>query len=177
MNGARTAPNAAQSKRKTPCLTGPHATPLATMMKIALSFISLLLSLSAASAADPIMLPPMPVLKPIFFAAGGKSGTVGGHVLRGERNLYSLIADAGQLLTVSITTPDNNAVFQIYEPGTKIERGADGALQFTAKALHAAGSAEDTTRWVGRLPSRGTYIIVIGSTRGNASYSMDVKIE
>ncbi len=147
------------------------------MMKIALSFLSLLLSLSAASAADPITVPPIPVPRPIFFAAGGKSGTVGGHVLRGERNLYSLIADAGQLLTVSITTPDNNAVFQIYEPGAKIERDANGTLRFTGKALHAAGEAEDATRWAGRLPSRGTYIIVIGSTRGNASYSMDVKIE
>ena len=147
------------------------------MIKIALSFLSLLLSLATASAADPITLSPIPVPRPIFFAAGGKSGTVGGHVLRGERNLYSLIADASQLLTVSITTPDNNAVFQIYEPDTKIERASDGTLQFTGKELHAAGAAEDTTRWVGRLPSRGTYIIVIGGTRGNASYSMDVKIE
>ncbi|MDB5489081.1 MAG: hypothetical protein JWQ58_2796, partial [Reyranella sp.] len=36
---------------------------------------------------------------------------------------------------------------------------------------------EDATRWAGRLPRKGTYIIAVGSTRGNANYSMDVKIE
>ncbi|HEY6981731.1 hypothetical protein [Reyranella sp.] len=32
-------------------------------------------------------------------------------------------------------------------------------------------------RWSGRLPRAGTYLIVIGSTRGNARYSIDVKVE
>jgi hypothetical protein len=143
-------------------------------MKVALSFFALLLSLSAASAADPA---PVPVPRPIFFAAGAKSGTVGGHVLRGERNLYSVAAEAGQFMTVSITAPANNAVFQIYEPETRVGRGADGIVEFAGKALPGARESEDATRWAGRLPMRGTYLIVVGSTRGNAGFSMDVKIE
>ena len=146
------------------------------MMKIALSFFALLLSLHAVpgrlEAADPT-----PVPRPIFFAAGAKSGTVGGHVLRGERNLYSLTADEGQFMTVSMTAPAGNVVFQIYEPDTTIGRDGDGMLTLTGKALRAAGPGDDATRWTGRLPRKGTYIIAVGSTRGNAGYSMDVKIE
>ena len=80
-------------------------------------------------------------------------------------------------MTITITAPDDNAVFQIYEPGTTLGRDADGVLQFNGKALRAAGDGDDTTRWSGRLPVTGTYLIAIGSTRGNARYSMDVKIE
>lgn len=120
---------------------------------------------------------PVPVPKPIFFARGSSSGTAGGHVLRGERALYSLKAAAGQTLTVTITTPDDNAVFQIYQPDTAIGRDADGLLEFKGTALHGAADGEDATRWSGRLPRAGTYLIVVGSTRGNARYSMDVKVE
>jgi hypothetical protein len=141
-------------------------------MKIALSFLALLLSLTGAMAAEPIPSP-----KPIFFATGSSSGTVGGRVMRGERNLYSVKATAGQTMTVTMTTPDDNAVFQIYQPGTTIGRDNDGLLEFHGTALHGAGDGEDTTRWTGRLPVAGVYLIVVGSTRGNARYSMDVKIE
>jgi hypothetical protein len=146
------------------------------MMKTALSVFSLFLVLIAApaglSAADPV-----PAPRPIYFSSGAKSGTVGGHVQRGEFNLYSLVGDAGQFMTVSMTTPGGNAVFQIYEPDTAIGRDGAGQLTFTGKALRSGGPGEDATRWTGRLPRKGTYIIAIGSTRGNANYSMDVKIE
>jgi hypothetical protein len=135
--------------------------------------LSAILSLGGvASAAEPI-----PTPKPFFFATGSTSGTVGGHVLRGERNLYSLKATKGLTMTVTISAPDGNAVFQIYEPDTKIGRDDDGILEFKGKALPSAGDGDDTTRWTGRLPKSGSYIIVVGSTRGNARYSMDVKIE
>jgi len=134
--------------------------------------IALLLPLQHGWAAEPIPSP-----KAIFFATGSSSGTVGGRVLRGERNLYSLKATTGQTLTVTMTTPDDNAVFQIYEPGTTIGRDSDGLLEFHGKSLQGAGDGEDTTRWTGRLPRTGTYLIVVGGTRGNARYSMDVKIE
>jgi hypothetical protein len=127
---------------------------------------------AVAMAAEPIPSP-----KPFYFATGSSSGTVGGHVLRGERNLYSLKAQAGQNMTVTLTAPDANAVFQVYEPGTTIGRDNDGFLEFHGTALPGAGETQDTTRWQGRLPKSGTYLIVVGGTRGNARYSMDVKIE
>jgi hypothetical protein len=141
-------------------------------MKTVLSLLLLVLGAAIVQAAEPV-----PTPKPIFFAKGSSSGTVGGHMLRGERNLYSLKAGAGQTLTIEMTAPDNNAVFQVYEPGTTIGRDADGLLEFHGKALAGANDGDDATRWSGRLPQSGTYIVVVGGTRGNARYSLDVKIE
>ena len=141
-------------------------------MRVMALLLALLLGATAVGAAEPVPTPKM-----IFFATGSTRGTAGGHVLRGARDLYSVKAMAGQIMTVTITAPDDNAVFQIYEPGAQIGRDADGLLQFTGKALANADDGDDATRWSGRLPRTGTYLIVIGSTRGNARYSMDVKIE
>jgi hypothetical protein len=134
--------------------------------------VAVLLGIGGALAAEPV-----PTPKKFFFATGSTRGTAAGHVLRGTRDLYSLTASAGQIMTVTITAPDDNAVFQLYEPDASITRDADGLLVLTGKALHGAGEGEDATRWSGRLPRTGTYLISIGSTRGSARYSMDVKIE
>ena len=142
------------------------------MAPLLMLLLAAVAALTAAGAAEPVPTPKM-----IFFATGSTRGTVGGHVLRGAPHLYSLKVSAGQIMTVTITAPDDNAVFQIYEPGVQIARDADGLLQFTGTALAHAGDGDDTTRWNGRLPRTGTYLIVIGSTRGNARYSVDVKIE
>jgi hypothetical protein len=80
-------------------------------------------------------------------------------------------------MTITMTAPDDNAVFQIYEPGTTLGRDADGILEFHGTPLHVAGDGNDATRWSGRLPRTGTYLIAVGSTRGNARYSMDIRIE
>ena len=144
-------------------------------MKTVLAFLALALSFAAEAAV--MAAEPIPSPKPIFFSTGSTSGTVGGRVLRGERNLYSVNAKAGQTMTVTITTPDGNAVFQLYEPGTTIGRDNDGLLEFHGQALHGAADGEDATRWSDRLPKSGSYLIVVGSTRGNARFSMDVKIE
>ena len=139
-------------------------------MKSVVTFLLLALFLATASAAEPL-----PAPKPVYFATGSTRGTVGGRVVRGAFDLYSLKAAEGQFLTVTITVPDDNAVFQIYEPGLVVGRDAEGALEFKGQALRAPGS--DDTRWSGRLPRAGTYVIAIGSTRGSGRYSMDVKIE
>jgi len=146
-------------------------------MRLILSFcLALLLAIPAVLAADTAA-QPVPKARPIFFARGSTSGTAGGHVMRGDRDLYSLSAAKRQILTVTVTAPDNNAVFQIYEPGTQVRRAPDGSLEFVGKALPAADSGNDATRWSSRLPRTGTYLIVVGSTRGNARYSIDVKVE
>lgn len=142
---------------------------LATVLLLLLGFAA---ALTAAGAAEPVPTPKM-----IFFASGSTRGTVGGQVLRSTPHLYSLKALTGQIMTVTITAPDDNAVFQIYEPGVQIARDADGLLQFTGTALAHAGDGDDATRWNGRIPRTGTYLVVVSSTRGNARYSIDVKIE
>jgi hypothetical protein len=137
-----------------------------------LSLVLLLLAAGSARAAEPV-----PTPRKFFFATGSTRGTVGGHVLRGRRDLYSLQASAGQIMTITLTAPDDNAVFQVWEPNTALTQDADGVLEFKGTALRGAGETDDATRWTGRLPRTGVYLIAIGSTRGNARYSMDIKVE
>jgi hypothetical protein len=113
--------------------------------------------------------------KPIQFAVGKSSGKVAGGVIRGDRDVYSLDARAGQKMTVTISSVESNAVFQIYAPGAKATRGDDGIVEFSGKML--PGADGDTTNWSGRLPANGAYLIEVGGTRGNATYELTVSIE
>jgi hypothetical protein len=142
------------------------------MLRVFALILALLLPLGTAMAAEPV-----PTPKKIFFATGSTRGTAGGHVVRGTPDLYSLTVSTGQSMTVTLTMPDDNAIFQIYEPGTTLGRDADGVLEFHGTSLHAAGDGNDATRWSGRLQRTGTYLIAVSSTRGNARYSMDIRIE
>lgn len=114
------------------------------------------LSFAAIVSADGIT-------KRIKFAKGRSSTTISGTVIRGDRDTYILGARAGQRMTVRITSLENNAVFQIEAP--------DGSY------LDGAGEMDDARSWSGRLPGSGDYRIVVGGTRGNASYKVTVSIK
>jgi hypothetical protein len=101
--------------------------------------------------------------KRIKFPKGFSGVTLKGGVIRGDRDVYLLKAGKGQTMKVTITSTENNAVFQIYAPN--------------AKALKGADETDDATKWKGRLPLAGDYQIVVGGTRGNASYSITVEVE
>jgi hypothetical protein len=64
---------------------------------------------------------------------------------------------------VRISSLEDNAVFQIYVPGHE-------------QTLDGAGEGDDATEWSGELPVSGDYRIVVGGTRGNASYRLEVTI-
>jgi hypothetical protein len=100
---------------------------------------------------------------PIRFAKGSHSAEVRGSLLRGEVRRYSLNARAGQRMHVRIGSVEKNAVFQLYRPRS-------GA------ALPGAEEGKDAQSWSGALPVDGTYLLVVGSTRGNASYTLLVSI-
>ena len=104
------------------------------------------------------------VKKKLQFARGSSSATVNGTVIRGERDRYYLGAKKGQTMSVKITSAEDNAVFQVYLPGEE-------------EALSGAGDGDDATDWSGELPRDAEYVIVVGGTRGNASYTMKVSIE
>jgi len=104
------------------------------------------------------------VKKKIQFARGSSSATVQGAVIRGERDRYYLGAKKGQTMSVKITSEEDNAVFQVYLPGEE-------------DALPGAGDGDDAKDWSGELPRDAEYIIVVGGTRGNASYRLKVSIE
>lgn len=94
----------------------------------------------------------------IQFAPGAVNAFVEGGVVRGTRNIYLLRAKKGQTMTLKITSLEQNAVFDIQAPNGKF-------LQ------------QEATSWRGELPLTGDYSVIVGGTRGNASYKLDVMIE
>lgn len=117
-----------------------------------------------------------PPVKQIHFAPGASVGEARGGIVRGERALYAINAASGQQMTVRITSPENNAVFQLYWPGARAEM-EDGAVRVDGTALRGANEGDDATQWSGALPASGNYLIVIGGTRGNAAYSLNISIK
>jgi len=103
------------------------------------------------------------ITKTVKFARGTSSATYSGAIVRGDRNTYILGAKAGQTMTVKVTSLEKNAVFQIENP--------DGEY------LDKAGEGEDAMTWKGELPDNGNYKIIVGGTRGNASYKLTVSIK
>ena len=93
-----------------------------------------------------------------------ESKTVSGSVIRGERARHTVNAKAGQTLNVDITSDEDNAVFQVYLPG---EKGA----------LPGAGEVDDAKKFSGKVPTDGEYVIVVGPTRGNATYKLSYSIK
>jgi len=103
--------------------------------------------------------------KPIRFAPGATSAELSGSVLRGERDLYAIEARRGQTMTLHISAPEKNAVFQLYRPGAKLTPGESGS-DVTGDTLPGAGEEDDATRWTGKLPQTGRYLIVVGARGG-----------
>ena len=93
----------------------------------------------------------------IRFASGGSSAVISDAVVVGERNRYTLEAAAGQTMNVDVVSLENNAVFDVYGPGDTLLAGET----MTASIV---------------LPESGVYILILGATRGNASYDLTVEI-
>lgn len=125
-----------------------------TIMLLAAVVIGSAIAPSGAGAAE--------YTSRVQFAAGSSSATLKGGVVRGDRDIYILGARAGQVMDVSITSLEKNAVFQIVAPG-----GGE---------LPGAREGDDAMKWSGKLPRAGDYRIVVGGTRGNASYTLRVGI-
>lgn len=93
----------------------------------------------------------------IQFPRGAVSTVVENSVVRGERDIYLLRAQRRQRMTLNITSVEQNAVFDIQAPnGAYLKQGV--------------------TSWNGVLPRTGDYSIIVGGTRGNATYSLDVTV-
>ncbi|NNE99244.1 MAG: hypothetical protein HKN25_09530 [Pyrinomonadaceae bacterium] len=89
----------------------------------------------------------------VRFKKGATSATYKNAVIRAQQNRYILGASGGQLMSVSISSLENNAVFDVQSPGGKV-------------------LAREKRRWSGRLPADGKYRIIVSGTRGNATYTV-----
>jgi hypothetical protein len=93
----------------------------------------------------------------IQFARNANSAVLENSVVRGTRDIYLLGARARQKMTVSISSVEDNAVFDIIAPNQK-----------TIK--------QEAKSWSFVLPATGDYRIIVGGTRGNATYRLRVEI-
>ena len=116
-----------------------------------------------SSAEEPASLPAVldgvtvRVDEEIKFSPGGTSATVAGAVILGERDVYRIGAREGQTLELSIVSLEDNAVFDVLDPnGSTIETEV------------MASESE--------LFITGDYLVVVGGTRGNATYELAVSI-
>ncbi len=116
----------------------------------------------AVDEDDEDEVPAAGLTKTVKFSKGGSSATYSDAVIRGEQNTYILGASAGQTMNVSISSLENNAVFQI--------KGPNGYLPGTAPG-------KDARSWSGTLPANGKYNIIVGGTRGNATYKVSFSIK
>lgn len=116
------------------------------------------------------------VVQEVHFAKGKNSTLIKQSVIRGESDQYFLTAKAGQKMAVSITALEKNAAFTIYQPGYEAAKDADGILEIKGATLKGAGEGDDATAWKGALPSSGKYLILVGGTRGNATYKLKISI-
>jgi hypothetical protein len=124
--------------------------------KLTAAFIGLLLAATFAFAAQEGL------TKRVRFARGRTTATLKNSVVRGTRDRYMVGARAGQKMTVSITSVERNAVFTIHAP--------------SHDTLEGAGEAHDARSWSGKLPESGDYVIEVGGTRGNATYTLKLTV-
>lgn len=95
--------------------------------------------------------------KSVQFESGSFGTTVVNAVVRGDRDVYVLRALAGQRLTLSIGSLENNAVFDVLSPGKRLLAEESKDADFS-------------------LPDTGDYKVIVGGTRGNASYTLNFMI-
>lgn len=142
----------------------------AAACRFAIPFFGLLAAtpcLAAAASCD----------KPaaLHFAPGSSSGVQTGGIARGELACWTVSAKAGQTMSVTLVSPESNAVMQAYAPGWKVSK-ADTEFSFDGPALKGAAEGDDAPGWTGTLPANGKYLIVLGTTRGGGAYTMTVTI-
>lgn len=94
----------------------------------------------------------------VKFDRGATSKTIKNSVIRGTRDTYLLGASKGQQMNLRITSLEDNAVFDVVSPDGQI-------LQ------------QEARNWSAKLPKNGDYQIVVGGTRGNATYELTTAIK
>lgn len=93
----------------------------------------------------------------VQFEAGRNSTVIDHAVLQGERDVYLLNAQGGQQMEVALTSIEQNAAFDVVSPSGDI--------------LTTEAQSETVL-----LPHTGDYQVIVGSTRGNATYELQITI-
>jgi hypothetical protein len=86
---------------------------------------------------------------------------------------FVIDARSGQRMTVTATSPDDAAVFQIYSPPFRYTQN-DHGVEPQSSALPGAEEGRDASTWSGRLEASGAYLIVVNRTRGGGVYRLHI---
>lgn len=98
----------------------------------------------------------------IVFKAGEISATVSGHIQDHATNRYLARANQGQIMTVTITSPDDEVLLTVY--------GLDDGVPLVR---HVSGASE----WTGKLPATQDYVIDAVSVGSETDFSLKVTIK
>lgn len=137
-------------------------------MKIVAAFLAFLLPL-AAQPAGAQQLPDVPTIQ---VPAGG--ATVTGQVAAGGRALYYVSANSLQAMSVTVASPGNNAIFQVYDAGASLT-GTTASPVINGTTLPGAGAADASMAWIGVIPQNGGYLIAVDTKGGPANYTLKVQ--
>jgi hypothetical protein len=138
------------------------------------TLIALLLAAFVAGAAADAANPNLP--RELRFAKGKTSVTVNGAVIRGERQVWRFGAREGQQAILKVSAVENNAAIEVWQPGATLP--ADWTIgDVEGRPLPGAAPGDDATGWNGTLPASGDYLVVVGPTRGNATYRLTLTIK
>ncbi len=118
---------------------------------------------------------PLPEIQTVAVPASGANVT--GQVGPGGRALYYVAAQSLQALAVSIASPGNSAVFQVYGPGAQVTQGGDGKPAIAGTTLTDAGAKDASMAWMGVVPQSGLCLIAVDSKGGAASYTLTIQLQ
>ncbi len=93
----------------------------------------------------------------IRFESGASAATVSNSVVRAEVQIYTIDVSAGQFMSLSITSLEDNAQFAVIAPG--------GGL-----------IVSESTSYEFDLAESGNYQLIVSSWRGNATYDLMVTV-
>ena len=139
-------------------------------MKVVAAFLAFLLPL-AAHPAGAQQLPDIPTIQ---VPAGG--ATVTGQVAAGGRALYYVSANSLQAMSVTVASPGNNAIFQVYDAGASLT-GTTASPVINGTTLSGAGAADASMAWIGVIPQNGRYLIAVDTKGGPANYTLTVQFQ
>ena len=128
-------------------------------------------------ATAPSFAQQLPPIRTVTLSPAPASTTVTGSLADTmARALYYVPGQAGQTMNVMVTSPGNNVVFQVWEPGTGARTNTDGSLVLDGKPMHDAGPADEPAAWIGALHKSGPYLLVVYSRRDAATYTVAISV-
>jgi hypothetical protein len=113
---------------------------------------------SARAIAQPVNT--LPGLTTVTFAPGSNTSTLAGQLAPGGRNVYYVLAKAGQTLMVSVMPVATGVSFQVFKADANLAKGTDGLPVVTGGTLPDAGPTDNATAWIGAIPRDGNYLIL-----------------